>query len=92
MWTSAGLSTFELWEHNHHLDDVLLNRALFAVAVVVFFYGPVLLFVAGPQQRRLDVRHAFTREYWADYPSFCIRAVCWFLGAGAVGVVASLWR
>jgi hypothetical protein len=90
MWTSVGLSTFELWEHNHP-DDVLLNRVLLAVAVVVFFYGPVFLFVAGPLQRRCGGRHVFTREYWADYPSFCIRGVCWFLGAVAVPVVYSLW-
>jgi hypothetical protein len=91
MWTSAGLGTFEVWAHNHP-QDVLVNRVLLAATAVVFFYGPFFLFVAGPLQRRLGVRHVFTREYWADYPSFCIRGVCWFLGAATGGVVYSLWR
>jgi hypothetical protein len=84
--TAAGLGAFEVWEQNHPLE-VVANRLLLVAAVVVFFFGPVFLFVAGPLQRRFGVRHIFTQQYWADVPHVCVRALCWFLGAAAYTVL-----
>src|SRR6185369_16941582 len=88
-WTVLGMATFEAWEKKHPVD-VTTHYVLFLALSAIFFFGPVMLFVIGPQYIRLDMRLGFqrmlTREYWADFGRVCVRMLCWFLGAGAFGI------
>ncbi len=83
-WTALGMVTFEAWEAGHKLD-VMTHNVIFVTLSVIFFIGPVLLFVIGRQNIRFDLAYPFSREYWAEFPKVMLRMLCWFLGAAAFG-------
>ena len=102
IWMAFGFSTIEAWEQQHP-DQATLARLLWAIGYLVFFFGPVLIFVVGHQRLSLPgnfwwrTRHPhhpkmrdYRRRYWSDYPEVCLRAVCWFLGFATAVVLYSV--
>ncbi len=85
-WTILGMGTYIAWADHRTLDAVTYTVSFF-VAGAVFFFVPCFLFVAGPQWLKFGIRDTFTANYWRAFGQVGIRALCWFFGGGAFGVV-----
>src|SRR5438309_11916089 len=88
-WTVIGIVTFDAWEKHHPLD-VATHNVIFVGVLVVFFFVPGLIFVIGPQWMRAGLRGPFNRDYWIAFRTAALRMFCWFLSAGAVGMLYSV--
>ena len=92
VWSATGLSIFEIWINGQTIEPGAKNL-LWIIVAVIFFFVPVVVFVFGLWWRRVKFSDQFTREYWVEFGKVGVRMLCWFLSAGATGmVIAALER
>jgi hypothetical protein len=63
----------------------------FAVALGVFFFLPVVFFVAGTEILTFGFKDVFRKHYWLAMKELAIRGFCWLMGGGfAFAVLAAV--
>jgi hypothetical protein len=66
-----------------------VQNIVFLVALVVCFFGPVLLFVIGTRYISFGWRDLGAKSYWSELWQVTIRALHWLIGAGVSFAVLS---
>jgi hypothetical protein len=62
----------------------------FAIALVVLFFIPVLLFVVGTEHFGRSFKDVLRRPYWLSFKEVVVRGICWVCGGGlAFAVLAA---
>ncbi len=86
IWSIIGVTAFDVWEKYYSLDVVTHNVVLL-VALIIFFFAPVLVFVIGRQYFHVRLREGpTTHDNWAELKRVGGRMLCWFLAAGFIGL------
>lgn len=80
VWCALGMSAVESLQQ-HFGWAVPWWDAAFLAGAVVFFFVPVLLFVAGQSTFAAGWRDMFSSQYWCDLYAVGVRGLWWLLGA-----------
>ena len=83
------MSSFGTFEANFPLSGTAHNVG-FLLSSIIFLFIPGFLFVVGPRYFSFGVSDVASREYWKSFGGVGMRMLCWFLGAGAAGLLYSL--
>lgn len=66
------------------------KEPLLMLALLFFFFLPLLFFVVGLDHLGLGVKTMLSRAYWNSLREVAMRGVCWLVGAGLAFAVLSM--
>jgi len=85
---SVGMPSIENLSQFLELGPSTQNL-VFMFGLVIFFFGPVLMFVVGTAHLSIKSREMIKSVYWASLRQVALRSVFWLVGCGLGSAVLS---